>query len=92
MKNIPKPIARIGCSASSIADNIKAFNKGLGAQAAIAVVKIIKNLACTRCKKPGDRERVSYVLNSSAMILCVPRFGLPGHFEAAGDCGVGKYT
>jgi hypothetical protein len=65
--------------------NIKAFNKGPGAQAAIAVVKIIKNLACTRYKKPGDRERVDYALNSTAMMLCAPRFGLPGHVEAAGD-------
>ena len=92
MKNTPKPIARISRSASSIADNIKAFNKDPGAQAAIAVVKIIKNLACTRCKKLGDREEVDYALNSSAMMLCAPKFSLPGHFEAAGDCGVGKYT
>ena len=92
MENTPKPITKIGRGTSSIADNIKAFNKGPGAQAAIAMVKIIKNLACTRCKKPGDRKGVGYTLNSSAMMLCAPRFGLPGHFEAAGDYGVGKYT
>jgi len=35
-------IARISRGASSIADNIKAFNESPGAQAAIAVLKIIK--------------------------------------------------
>ena len=25
-------------------------------------------------------------------VLCAPRFGLLGHFEAAGDLCVGKYT
>jgi hypothetical protein len=81
MKNTPKSVARVGRGASSIADNIKAFNKSPGAQAAIAVLKIIKNLACARCKKPGHREGVGNAFNSSAMVLGAPRFGLPGHFE-----------
>jgi hypothetical protein len=79
-------IARISRGASSIADNIKAFNESPGAQAAIAVLKIIKNLACARCKKLGYGEGVDNVLNSSAMVLCAPRFDPPGHFEAVGDC------
>ena len=46
MKSAPKSVARVGRGASSIADNIKAFNKSLGAQAAIAVLKIIKPRLC----------------------------------------------
>src|SRR5271170_7927539 len=90
MKNTPKSIARISRGASSIADNIKAFNERPGAQAAIAVLKIIKNLACERCKKPGHGEGVGNAFNSSAMVLGAPRFGLPGHFDAAGDLCAGK--
>src|SRR2546423_7082920 len=87
MKNTPKSIARISRGASSIADNIIAFNESPGAQAAITVLKIIKNLACARS---GYREGVGNAFNSSAMVLCAPRFSRPGHFEAAGDLCVGK--
>jgi hypothetical protein len=80
----------LSCGASSIINNIKAFNESLGAQAAITVLKIIKNLACARCKKPGYKERVRNAFNNSAMVLCAPRFSLPGYFEVAGDLYVGK--
>jgi hypothetical protein len=40
------PSATPWVGASSIADNINAFNESPGAQAAIAVPKIIKTLAC----------------------------------------------
>jgi hypothetical protein len=90
MKNTPKSIARISRGASSITDNIKVFNESPGAQAAIIVLKIIKNLACARCKKLRYKEGVSNTFNSNAMVLCVPRFNLPDHFEAAGDLCVGK--
>jgi hypothetical protein len=81
MKNAPKSVARVGRGTSSITDNIKAFNKSRGAQAAITVLKIIKNLACARCKKSGHREGVGNAFNSSAMVLGAPRFGLPDQFE-----------
>ena len=82
--------AKISRGAFSIADNIKAFNESPGAQAAIAVLKIIKNLACARRKKPGYGKGVGNALNSSAMVLCAPRFDPPGHFEATGDLCAGK--
>jgi hypothetical protein len=52
-----------------VTGNIKAFNKSPGAEVAIAVIRVIKNRACVRCKKPGHREvlrgdRVSVVGNS----------------------------
>jgi hypothetical protein len=90
MKNTPKTVARIGRGVSSVTDNIKAFNKSPGAQAAIIMPKIIKNLACARCKKPGHREGVGNAFNSSAMVLGAPRFDLPGHFDVAGDLCAGK--
>jgi len=65
MKNTPKSIARISRGASSIADNTKAFNESLGAQAAITVLKIIKNVACARCKKPEYGKGVGNAFNSS---------------------------
>jgi len=85
MKNTPKSIARISRGASSIADNIKAFNESPGAQSTIAVLNIIKNLAYARCKKPGYGKRVGNAFNSSVMVLCAPRFGPPGHSEAVGE-------
>ena len=90
MKNALKSVATIGRGASSIADNIKASNKSPGAQAVIAVLKIIKNLACARCKKPGHREGVGNAFNSSAMVLGAPRFGLPGRVDVAGELCAGK--
>ena len=72
-----------------LADN-KAFNESPGAQAAITVLKIIKTFACARCKKPGHREGVGNAFNSSAMVLGAPKFGLSGHFDAAGDLCAGK--
>jgi hypothetical protein len=85
VKNIPKSVARIGRSTSSVAGNIKPSNKNLGTQATIAVFKITENLAFAKCKKPGPKEEVNYAFNRNAMILYAPRFGLPGHFEATGD-------
>ena len=89
-KKIPKSIAKISRGASSITDNIKAFNKGLDAQAAIVVFKIIKNFAYTRCKKLGYKERISNTFNSSAIILGVFRFSLLGYFDIVGDLCAGK--
>ena len=89
MKNIPESITKISYGASSIADNIKTINKSLGVQAAIIVVKTIKNLAYARYKKLRYREGVGNTFNSSAMVLCVSRFSLLGYFGAAGDF-VGK--
>ena len=54
------------------------------------MLKIIKNLAYIRCKKLGYREGVGNAFNSSAMVLCVSKFGLLGYFEAVGDLCVGK--
>ena len=90
MKNAPKPIAMIDRGACSIADNIKAFNESPGAQATIAVLRVIKSRACVRCKKPGHREGGSSAFRSSAVMLCAPRFGLPRYLEAAGDLCAGK--
>jgi hypothetical protein len=56
-----------------------------GAEAAITILKIIKNLAYTRYKKPEYKEGVGNTFNSGAIVLGAPRFNLPDHFDGAGN-------
>jgi hypothetical protein len=53
------------------------------------ILPVIKGLTARSARSQGT-GKVGNLFNSSVMVLCTPRFGLLGHFEAAGDLCVGK--